>query len=60
MVDSITRATWGGNNWWCIFAVEILDGAHVSCDTVGVAADICLIDSPGKRVIHACEGNQNP
>jgi hypothetical protein len=47
MVGSITRATWSGNNGWCIFAVEILDGAHVSCDAVGVAADIWLKDSPG-------------
>jgi hypothetical protein len=47
MVGCINRANWGGNNWWCIFAVEILDGAHLSCDAVGVAADIWLKDSRG-------------
>jgi hypothetical protein len=37
MVGGITRANCDGNNRWCICAVEILDGAFLSCDAVGVA-----------------------
>jgi hypothetical protein len=56
MVDSITRANCGGNNRWCIFAVEILDGAFLRCDAVGVAAYTLLKYSPGKRAMNAWRG----
>jgi hypothetical protein len=56
MVDSITRANCGGNNRWCIFAVEILDGAILSCDAVGVAVYTWLKYSPRKMVMNAWRG----